>query len=377
MGQEDRAVTVPPAAVGGRAWLRRAVRPSPFAPRSWVRPTRRKAVRAVAWFVAFVIAFNVGFLLLLDYGPPRLRDPEYGKRLGRVHARAADHPGRPLVLALGSSRTAMGVRPDVLAGENSGPLILNLALAGSGPVMELMAFRRALADGVRPAAVLVEYWPAFLNEAGPYHEQARLDVSRLRPVDRPLVREFFFDPKAAETAMRDQRLNPWHGHRRSLLNQLSPGWLPNSQRSEAMWEKIDAWGWLPGHERVVPEQREAALAATAGYYVPLFAHYEVSPTADRALRQLVAECRERGIPVALVYLPESAAFRAFMTPEAVRLSDDHLRRVVNELKLPLIDCRGWVADENLPDGFHMVQPAAAAFTRKLRTAVMETFPELK
>jgi hypothetical protein len=234
-----------------------------------------------------------------------------------------------------------------------------------------------LADGVRPAAVLVEYWPAFLREDGAYREDERIVVSRLRPVDRPLVREFFRDPAAAEKVMREQRLNPWYGHRRSLVNQVSPAWLPLSQRSEAMWERIDDWGWLPGREGATPEERQKGVAATAGYYVPLFARYEVSEVADRALRQLIAECREYGIPVALLYLPEGAVFRSFMTPESVRLSDEHLRQVVAELKLPLIDGRGWVPDDDLPDGFHLTWDGAAKFTRKLAPAVADTFPELQ
>jgi hypothetical protein len=360
-----------------RVFLHVVPRPATRPAGAWVRPARRKAGRVVFWFLAFAIVLNVGFLLVLDHGPPRLRDPEYGKRLARVHARTDEHPGRPLVLALGSSRTAMGVRPGVLADEPAGPLVLNFSLAGSGPVMELMALRRALADGVRPAAVLVEYWPAFLHEGGPYSEQGRIDVARLRPVDRPLVREFFNEPHGTEAAMREQRLNPWYGHRRSLVNQFSPRWLPNSQRTDAMWERIDEWGWLPGRVGATPEQRELGVAATAKYYVPLFAGYEVSPVADRALRQLVAECRENGIPVALLYLPEGAEFRSFMTPEAVRLSDEYLERLVNELRVPLIDARGWVPDDDLPDGFHLTRDGAAKFTRRLHAAVAETFPELR
>ncbi|MGH2604766.1 MAG: hypothetical protein ACRDJ9_35910, partial [Dehalococcoidia bacterium] len=232
-------------------------------------------------------------------------------------------------------------------------------------------------DGVRPDAVLIEFWPAVLHEGGPYHEQARLDVARLRPVDRSLVREFFRDPQAAEKAMNEQRLNPWFGHRRSLLNQIAPSWLPLSQRSEAMWKHIDDWGWLPGREGATPEERQRSIPPTASYYVPLFASYEVSAVADRALRQLVAECRAQGIPVALLYLPEGAVFRSFMTPESIRLSDEYLRQVVDELKLPVIDARGWVPDDDLPDGFHLTQDGAAKFTRKLRTAVMGTFPELQ
>ena len=42
------------------------------------------------------------------------------------------------------------------------------------------------------------------------------------------------------------------------------------------------------------------------------------------------------------------------------------------MRLPLIDARGWVPDEDLPDGFHLTQDGAAKFTRKLHAAVAET-----
>ena len=61
-------------------------------------------------------------------------------------------PAGRLVLVLGSSRVAYGVRPGVVPDTPQGPVVVNLALAGSGPVMELMALRRALAAGLRPAA---------------------------------------------------------------------------------------------------------------------------------------------------------------------------------------------------------------------------------
>ena len=41
--------------------------------------------------------------------------------------------------------------------------------AGAGPVLQLMMLRRALAEGVRPAVVLLEYWPPLLD-----HDRAPL-----------------------------------------------------------------------------------------------------------------------------------------------------------------------------------------------------------
>jgi hypothetical protein len=337
---------------------------------------RRRAARMLATGVLCVVALNVGFAVLLDHGPQRLRDPEYGKRLSRLQDRVVENPDRPLVLVLGSSRTAMGLRPGVLE-DRSGPMLFNFSMAGSGPVMELMAFRRAIADGVKPAAVLIEYWPAFLREDSGYAEDARIDPARLRPRDIPLVREFFRDPDGTERVMRRQRLNPWYEHRRSLLNQVAPRWLPTTQRTEAIWDKIDDWGWLPGHDVVSDTQRESAFKGTIEYYGPLFQAYEVSPVADRALRQLIAEVRERGLPLALVYLPESTRFRTLMPPVAATLADTHLRGLCAELALPLIDMRTWAPDDKLPDGFHLMQDGAAEFTKKLAPKVAETFPQIR
>jgi hypothetical protein len=273
------------------------------------------------------------------------------------------------VLGIGSSRLAMGLRPGVLGpGE---PALANLALAGSGPVMELMAYRRAVADGLKPAAVLVEYWPAFLDEEGPQREDLRIDLGRLRPADGPVVRDYFADPDGVLREMARRRRNPWWEHRRSLMNQFAAGWLPPNLRADALFAPIDDWGWLPGRTDPSDEDRAGAAKAARAFYEPLFRRYTVSGLADRALRQLLAECRAAGTPAALVYLPESAAFTALMTPEAKRKADEHLAAVRRDTGVPLIDCRGWVADRELPDGFHLSQAGAAELTPKLARAVAD------
>ena len=342
------------------------------------RLSRRGAGRTVAAFVAALLALNVGFLAVLDYGPWRLRDPEYGKRIAGLRARVRENPGRPLVLVFGSSRTAMGVCPkawETLDGDPHRPMLFNMALAGSGPVMELMAVRRALSDGVKPDAVLIEYWPPFLREDGPYWEQGRIDLHRLRPADLPLIRDYFNDPAATEHKMLEARTLPWHQHRFALMNQFAASWLPSHRRADSMSVGLDGWGWLPGRLPQPPEKRREGIAAAGGYYKPLYENYKVSPVADRALRQAVAECRAAGAKVGLVYLPETEAFRAFAPPWAAKLAEEHLAKLRAELGLPLIDGRTWAEDEYLPDGFHLTQPGAVAFTRKLGPAVEGLFSD--
>src|SRR5258708_7065794 len=74
------------------------------------RTPRRKARGALAWFAVALITLNFGAFFVIDVSGSQLRDPEYGKRVVSLKQRLAENPGRPLVLAVGSSRMSMGVR---------------------------------------------------------------------------------------------------------------------------------------------------------------------------------------------------------------------------------------------------------------------------
>src|SRR5438128_2658811 len=126
--------------------------------------SRRSARAVVVWSAVAFFGLTLGMGLATDSVWPQLRDPEYGRRLDRLHDRLAEYPNRPLVLVVGSSRTSMGLRPAAWEavrpnGTRPDPLLFNMSLVGSGPVMELMCLRRIYADGVRPEAVVIEVWP--------------------------------------------------------------------------------------------------------------------------------------------------------------------------------------------------------------------------
>jgi hypothetical protein len=48
-----------------------------------------------------------------------------------------------------------------------------------------------------------------------------------------------------------------------------------------------------------------------------------------------------------------------------------------ELGVPVIDCREWMPDGAIADGFHLSRSGCAEFTRKLGPAVSATFPAVK
>src|SRR5438034_376226 len=82
---------------------------------------------------------------------PRLRDPQYGNKLRTLRQRLRRERGRPLIVALGSSRVNMGFRPDVIASHapasGDSPLLFNFGLNAAGPIMELLCLRRLLDEG--------------------------------------------------------------------------------------------------------------------------------------------------------------------------------------------------------------------------------------
>lgn len=356
----------------------------PQAAVSWPA-TRPRSRRTLAWFAAAFFALHVGSMVAVDVVWPRLRDPEYGKRVLALRERLAEHPGRPLVLAVGSSRMSMGVRPgawEAVRPNHPGrpdPLVFNMSLVGSGPVMELMCLRRVYADGFRPAAVVLEYWPAFLREDGPYFEPDRIDHARLSDRDRPLVDDYFWsehrNPTETGRELLADRLNPLFRTRHRLVAQWCPKWQPWDRRMDMAWGNLDGWGWLPGVDNS-PAMRPLRVEHCEPIYRNQFRGYAIHPLADRALREAVALARENGAKVAFAYLPEASEFRSWTPPEVERAARDHLAGLCRELGVPLIDARLWMPDARLVDGFHLSPDGAAEFTRRFVPAVAAALPDL-
>ncbi len=334
-----------------------------------VAPSRRRSPRrspraTIAVFLATLLALNFGFAVGMDRVFPTIRDPEYGRRLTRAKARQAENTGRPFVVMLGSSRTAMGLRP-AIANADTGPVVFNFAQVGSGPMMQLMTLRRMLHDGVRPDAVVLEYWPPFLREDGPFAEEGRIDKHRLLPQDVPFVRDYFTDAPLAEATMRHVRKSPWYEHRLRVVSQTVPGWLTYDRRLDNPWHKLDDWGWLPGFETDPPPAERTLRHQMAGqYYGELFHRYRIDAKAERATREMLTICQERGIVVAFAWLPESSEFRVWYPPAVLAEGEAFLAKLCREYAVPCLDGRQWVADPQIADGFHLTQPGAAAFSRR-------------
>lgn len=347
------------------------------------RPPRRRRLRVaragVLWFAFALVALNVGALYLLAL--PQYRDPEYGRRAVSLRQRLRENPGRPLTVVIGSSRAAMGVRPGEWESTRPNdpaspdPLLFNLSTLGGGPVMELMTVRRLYADGFRPDVILLEFWPPFLHWDGGWEEPARIPADRLRWMDRPVVGDYFSDPERLEREMVWRRTSPLFANRERLLVQALPRWLPHTKRIDWSWDDMDGWGWKPGSDLApgLGAERDRLHGACADIYRPLFENYRVSKKADRAFRETVRLAKANGAAVGFVFLPESSEFRKQYPERVSRLAREHLDAMSRDLDVPVIDCRKWMDDAFIVDGFHLSRTGASEFTRKFGPAVASAF----
>ncbi|MDY3558153.1 DUF1574 domain-containing protein [Gemmata sp. JC673] len=387
--------TDPTAAPGRRPQIGAAVRWTGLRPRAvrlrlvgLVRAPRSRTVRApqarraraaVLWFALAVLVTNGAALAALDAPWPNLRDPEYGWRVRRLHARAAEHPGRPLVLVVGSSRTGMGVRPSAWEAARPGtgddPLIFNFGAVGAGPIQQLIAVRRLYADGLRPDVVLLEYWPPLLRQDGQFAEQHR-SWTRLRFDDWPVMQDYFPEPEQTRRLMMSSRLNPIAGNHARWAALALPRHLLANRHADVAWRDLDRWGWLPGPD-VRPDDsktREGFLKHHREDYRRHFDGHTIHPASDRALREAVGLARAHGARVGLLFLPEASEFRNWYPPEVERSGREHLVTLARELDTPVIDAREWMGDELIADGHHLSRVGAAAFTERLGPVVARAFP---
>jgi hypothetical protein len=331
----------------------------------------RRAAAALAWCLVFLGLGWVGMFIHLEWFPSLLRDPEYGTKAVHLRRLQQQNPGRPLVVILGSSRCTYGVQPDAmlegLPAEQPRPLVFNLSLFGAGPLMELLCLNRLLSAGVRPDAIVVEYWPPVLSQREDCAEEKRIDPSRLSWSDLRLLARYWSDPHDLRTQFREERLDPFFSYRFAIVSRFAEAWLPVALRRPYPWYTMDAGGWMPNiHEpNAPPAERARRVAAVRKFYGPILEKFHVSGLSDRALQDLLKVCQRERIAVVLLRMPEGTEFRGLYSPQTSAEADTYLAHIAAEYAVPVLDARLWAPDPDFSDSFHLLPNGAAAFSRRL------------
>jgi hypothetical protein len=318
--------------------------------------------------MTFVLAAMVGMAVAVETAVPQWRDPEYGHRLQHVRHWRQTRPDRPLVVAIGTSRTQMGLSPadmgfDAAAGS---PVVYSFGQAGAGPLQLLLTFCRLLDDGMKPDFLLVELFPAALAADGPAERQFEHWLPRLGAGDLGRLEPYCDDPAVLRRAWAASRSNSWYSLRQTLMSHWLPGWLPWQKRLDFQWQRLDAHGWMPyPYESLPDDERRKGTEKARSLYIAALTDYRVGMSSERALREIVTRCRDAGIPVAFYLMPEGPAFAGWYVRET-RVKFAAFREVISrEWGVPVFDATVGFAEDDFADSHHLLRSGAARFSRKL------------
>jgi hypothetical protein len=328
----------------------------------------RRAVLALLCAALSFAVLQAGLGVAIEHGLPGVRDPEYAFKIERLRARLAEAPGRPLVLVLGSSRVQMGLDAARVRASLGGrpALVFNFGMSGGGALLDAVFLRRLRADGVRPDLLVLEVLPPTLNQPGAYAlEEDWLNGARLRAAELAFVNRFHTEPRRAWRQWAKGRGLPCYWGHDDLRSNLALDTRDPATRPERILGTMDGLGWRPySQEDVAPERRAWLAQLARRQYNNALGEFRLAPGPARALRETVARCRQDGLPLALLLMPEGASFRALYPPSMRAGIDRHLAGLCREWDLPLIDARLWMDDDAFWDGHHLLPRGAAAFSAR-------------
>jgi hypothetical protein len=306
------------------------------------------------------VALQVGLVVVIVVKMPGLRDPLYWDRAETLIRRTANAPPRPLIVALGTSRTAEGfdarLIEERLHSAGHDVLVHNFGVAGAGPITRLIYLRRLLNAGLRPNLLLIEVFPPTLNANVPVFELTRLTGSRLSADELPLPTRFGVVAEDLTADWRWSWLLPWHAHRFVMLSRLS-------HRETAT---VDRWGRSLTRPLTAAREQQSR-EHTRREYAEIFANgYSLSEASCRAYREMLRLCRDQRIPTVLVWMPECGTFQSWYPRGAEVQIHDFLDNLASEFDVPLINARGWLPDEaDFYDLNHLRSSSARRFSERL------------
>lgn len=185
------------------------------------------------WFGVLLVLAGLAADVWIDCRKPEWHDEEYGHRRSLLRAQVAEHPDRPILLGLGSSRVGLGFRPEALpelcTAEGRPVIPFNGSHLAGGPVMNQVMLRRFVRDGVRPRWLVVEAAPLLLN-----HESPGIATTAATAFDLPYTLPYLPLGKVAMVYARG-RINPFYKHRQYVMETYAPaspgrGWPATTSR---------------------------------------------------------------------------------------------------------------------------------------------------
>jgi hypothetical protein len=337
--------------------------------------TQRRCRSDLIWYLVGLVAVQLGLAVGIDGYWPALRDPTFGDLQRIVHDRQAELPGRPLVLALGSSRTKMALRAERLnhLEDATAPLVVNAAQLGGGPMQHLALLRRLLHEGIRPRLIFLEVMPmALSNRDGRPMEERVIDLSRFSAPEVARMWPYCAQPLRFAWPWALVHVWPCQHYRARMRDVLS---IDAADSTPCRYMTGDGWGWQSADMDQSRPDVETATRATLESHRLALTQPELATGAVRAFRDLLALCRREGIAVVLFMPAECSGFRNYC-PDVADAQARAIRHLAAEAAVPLIDARTWIADDGFIDGHHATRAGADQFTERFAREALAHYRHL-
>ncbi|MBA4191937.1 MAG: hypothetical protein C0467_28490 [Planctomycetaceae bacterium] len=244
--------------------------------------------------------------------------------------------------------------------------VFNWGVPATGPVTYLLHLRQLLADGHRPALVLLEiHVPTFAKLPGGPLESFFVNGAQFNKAEIEWLASYDFPADRLHREHRKVAFFPWTSLRFPLVGRVWPSLLPFGNRYD--WSRnTDEYGWRPVLlGSVTPEQHATAFARAAAEYRNTLAAMTLGDAQVSALRDLISLCREQGIRLAFLRMPESMEFRALYSHATSAQVDQLMTTIAAESGCNIVNAREWMPDDAFVDGHHMMRDPTAAFTDRL------------
>lgn len=333
--------------------------------------SRRLPRRALAVGVTVFVAATLGCGWAMDRADA-FRDPIYGRKETKL--RAIARADGPLILVIGSSRIENGVHARHAEAElqrhtGRSATVFNFGTSGAGPLTMSVYLQRLLDRGTVPDCIVIEVLPKLLSDTadGP-PELAWLNPERFSERERAELERL--SPKGTAHWHKPTG-NPWIDHAKSIVFHLHPALL--TPAASFPWtQPMDDRGWYRFfHSQVTPEQRANWTLRAERECRPNLAAFEPDGVSAHVFHRMIETCRERGIPVRLLLMPEGTVFHGWYGPGV----NERLAAYLATLPVPVTDARHWMPDEMFADGHHLMPNGAAAFSERLAIEVLQPLLE--
>lgn len=337
---------------------------------------RRRRIRAQArpvllWTLIFFVAGHLLAGRYLHRHHPEMFDPEVTLRLRKLPALLAEMPDRPLALALGSSRIVLGFRPasvmQQMPANDRQAILFNFSMLGVGPVGERMVLHRLVKKGIRPKWLFLEVWPPILTQRFPFVEEIRTFRRDVYWSDVPIIGGLYHRRWQALGQVLAQTLTPMLPYREAVLEHYLPSLVSPlmKQLCDRGFEKclpyrLDDFGWV---EYDIGDEDGIHAERARRFNKPLFDDFAIDGVSDRALRDLLAECRAQNIRVVFLLMPDHSMVRNWYASMQNKFLP-YLRRLSAENHAPIVDARAWQPDEDIPDCTHLSPKGARSFSER-------------